>query len=195
MQRLRHPRLQWAVRQIEIWKHEPRARLTFRLNRISSEAPEAFFIASPLPCAGTMPQTSCGGMPFVPFADQLPGTCRDYFAIDGWVHYAVPEGHWLWVSRDAPLVTFSEPQVLARRTDPPKDMHRVLAMVFNNYWYTNFVGDSHGVMEFQFDLCWREKMDGARVAEAAETLVAEPQVLIQPGLTEDPIFIRRLYKP
>jgi hypothetical protein len=192
---LRHPRLQWAVRQIEIWKHEPRARLTFRLNRISSEAPEAFFIASPFPCAGTMPRTSCGGVPFVPFADQLPGTCRDYFAIDGWVHYAVPEGHWLWVSRDAPLVTFSEPQVLARRTDPPKDMHRVLAMVFNNYWYTNFVGDSHGVMEFQFDLCWREKMDGARVADAAETLVAEPQVLIQPGLREDPIFIRRLYKP
>ncbi len=192
---LRHPRLQWAVRQLEIWKHEPRARLTFRLRRTSSEAPEAFFIVSASPCEGTMPETSCGGVPFVPFADQLPGTCRDYFAIDGWVRYAATEGQWLWVSRDAPLVTFGEPQVLARRTDPPKAMHRVLAMVFNNYWYTNFVGDSHGVMEFQFDLCWREKSDKTRPEDLAATLVAEPQVLIQPGLNEDPIFIRRLYQP
>jgi len=74
-------------------------------------------------------------------------------------------------------------------------MHRVLAMVFNNFWYTNFVGDSHGVMEFQFDLCWREKLDPVAVEDLAESLVAEPQVLIQPGLREDPIFVRRLYKP
>ncbi len=192
---LRHPHLQWAVRRLEIWKGEPRARLVFRMNRISSEAPEAMFVSFTLPCEGTLPKTSCGGLPFVPFADQLPGTCRDYFAIDGWVHYAAPEGDWLWVSRDAPLVTFGQPQVLARRTDPPKAMHRVLAMVFNNFWYTNFVGDSHGVMEFQFDLCWRDKLDGTAVEDLAAALVAEPQVLIQPGLKEDPIFIRRLYKP
>jgi len=192
---LRHPRLRWAVRQLEVWKHEPRARLTVRLNRSPSEAPEAFFIACTVPCQGVMPETSCGGLPFIPFKDQLPGTCRDYFAIDGWVHYAAPEGHWLWVSRDAPLVTFGRPQVLAKQSDPPADVHRVLAMVFNNYWYTNFVGDSHGVMEFQFDLCWREKLDGVPIDDFAETLVAEPQVLIQPGLKENPIYIRRLYRP
>jgi len=192
---LRHPRLHWAVRKLEVWKREPRARLTFRLNRRSSESPEAMFIGFTLPCEGTMPKTSCGGLAFVPFADQLPGTCRDYFGIDGWVHYASPEGHWLWVSRDAPLVTFGEPRVLARRMDPPKAVHRVLAMVFNNFWYTNFVGDSHGVMEFQFDLVWRERLSAETVADLAETLVAEPQVLIQPGLKEDPIFVRRLYTP
>ncbi len=194
-QRLRHPRVQWAVRRLEVWKREPRARLTFRLNRISSEAPEAMFIAFTLPCEGTMPRTSCGGLAFVPFRDQLPGTCRDYFAIDGWVYYPTPEGHWLWVSRDAPLVTFSEPQVLARRTEPPSAMHRVLAMVFNNFWYTNFVGDSHGVMEFQFDLGWRQRLEPAAAADLADTFVAEPQVLIQPGLPEDPIFVDRLYTP
>jgi hypothetical protein len=68
-------------------------------------------------------------------------------------------------------------------------------MVFNNFWYTNFVGDSHGVMEFQFDVCWREKLDGVPVEDLAETLVAEPQVLIQPALPENPIYIRRLYRP
>ena len=108
-QSLDHPRLLWATRQLEVWKGEPRARFTLRFNRISSEAPEVFYVVFPLPCESAMPQTSCGGVPFVPFRDQLPGTCRDYFAIDGWIHYATPAGHWLWVSRDAPLVTFGGP--------------------------------------------------------------------------------------
>ncbi|MCR4415982.1 MAG: hypothetical protein NUV77_26500, partial [Thermoguttaceae bacterium] len=192
---LRHPRLAWAVRQLEVWKREPRARLTLRYNRLSYEGPEAFYVAFALPCEGTMPRTSCGGVPFVPYADQLPGTCRDYFAIDGWVHYATPAGHWIWISRDAPLVTFGSQQLLARRSTPPAATHRVLAMLYNSLWYTNFVGDSPGVMEFQFDLAWRDKLPAEGVEAISETLVAEPPCLINPALREDPIVIERLYKP
>ena len=123
-QAIDHPRLLWATRQLEVWKGEPRARFTLRFYRISSESPEKFYVAFPLPCEGVMPETSCGGVPFTPFRDQLPGTCRDYFAIDGWIHFATPAGHWLWVSHDAPLVTFGGPQTLARRTDPPQETNR-----------------------------------------------------------------------
>ena len=143
-----------------------------------------------------MPETSCGGVPFTPFRDQLPGTCRDYFAIDGWIHFATPAGHWLWVSHDAPLVTFGGPQTLARRSDPPQETNRVLAMIFDNFWYTNFVADSHGVMEFRFDLAWRKDLPAsAAVEDLARTLASEPQVLINPGLKEDPIVVKRLYEP
>jgi len=142
-----------------------------------------------------MPVTSCGGVPFTPFVDQIPGTCRDYFGIDGWVRFATAQGNWFWVSRDAPLVAFGGPHVLARRSDAPGGAHRVLAMVFNNFWYTNFVGDSHGAMEFQFDLTWREKLDQGGVDDLAATLLSEPQVLLQPGLKEDPLVIRRLFNP
>jgi hypothetical protein len=195
-QTLRHPRLQWAIRQLEAWKTQPRVRLTLRFNRISSEAPEAFFVAFPLPCEGYLPRASGGGLAFVPFQDQLPGTCRDYFAIDGWVHYQTPRGNWLWVSHDAPLVAFGAPQLLARGQDTPRDAHRVEAMIFNSFWYTNFVADSHGVMEFRFDLVWRDRFGGPDEAAAvAESLAAEPQAFIQPGLQEDPIVIQRLYRP
>jgi hypothetical protein len=192
---LRHPRLAWAVRQLEVWNREPRARLTLRFNRLSYEGPEAFYVAFTLPCEGTMPRTSCGGVPFVPYADQLHGTCRDYFAIDGWVEYATSAGHWIWTSRDAPLVTFGSQQLLARRTTPPKDTHRVLAMLYNSLWYTNFVGDSPGVMEFQFDLVWHDKLPAEGVEAIAETLLAETPCMISPALREHPIVIERLYKP
>lgn len=193
-QGLRHPRLAWATRQLELWKRQSRARLVLRFYRNPSEAPEALFVSFTLPCQGTMPRASCGGVPFVPYHDQLPGTCRDYFAIDAWVDYTTPQGHWLWVSRDAPLVTFGGQQVLARRRSPPAETHRVLAMVYNNFWYTNFVGDSPGVMEFQFDIAWQAKPSTAP-ADIAETLLTEPPVMINPREKENRIVIERLYKP
>lgn len=193
---LKHPRLQWAQRRLELWRHEPRARVTLRINRLSSEAPEIFFAGFTLPCPGTLPRVSNGGVPFVPFTDQIPGSCRDHFAIDGWADYAAPDGHWLWVSRDAALVSFDSPQVWTRRQAPPAHPERILAMLVNNFWYTNFVADEHGVMEFQFDLLWREKLEtAASAAELADSLQAEPIALLNSAGADDPIVVRRLFTP
>ncbi len=195
-QPLEHPRLAWATRRLELWKREPRARLTFRLNRRSSFDPELLCIVSPLPCDGTLPRFSSGGMGFTPFRDQFPGTCRDYYAVDGWAHYATPKGHWLWVTRDAPLVTLDGPHPKSHLVAAPDRSGRLLAIVYDNFWYTNFQGDSPGVMEFQFDLVWRENLDSDRDAEAlADTLVTEPVMVINPGFPEHPLFLRHLYTP
>lgn len=193
-QALKHPRLQWATRVVEIWKRESRARFTLRINRISNAAPEIFYVAFPLPTGNVMPVLSSGGQPFTPFTDQLPGTCRDYFAMDGWADYATPEGHWLWVSRDAPLVTFGSSPTLSLRQSPPKDPNRLMAMIFNNFWYTNFVADEHGIMEYQFDLIWRQNTE-SRVPDLAEALETEPLVLINPSAKEDSRVLKRLFKP
>jgi hypothetical protein len=195
-QRLRHPSLAWATRELEVWKREPRARLTFRLDRRASDAPEIYVLGFDLPPEAKTPQTSCGGAAFVPFTDQLPGTCRDYFAIDGWVHYPSAQQSWVWVSRDAPLVSFGDLSAWANRQEPPANQNRALAMVFNNFWYTNFLGNAHGVMEFQFDLACGPRLDSAAAAATmAESLTETPHVLIQPGPREDPIVIERLYRP
>jgi hypothetical protein len=72
----------------------------------------------------------------------------------------------------------------------------MFAMVFNNLWYTNFVADSHGVMEFQFDLACEKNLSGDAAAEQlAESLLAEPQVVINPKEKENPLFLERLYRP
>jgi len=196
VQWLKHPRLEWAQRRLELWNRAPRARLTLRFNRRSSEAPEIIYARFTLPCDGTLPRLSAGGMPFTPFTEQIPGTCRDHIAIDGWADYATPDGHWLWVSRDAPLVSFDEPQIWTRRQMPPARPERLLSMLFNNFWYTNFVADQHGVMEFQFDLAWRDPRDSAaNEADLAETLAADPVVLINSAGSDHPIVMQRLFAP
>jgi hypothetical protein len=192
---LRHPRLQWAVRTLELWRREPRARLTLRFYRTSSDAPERFFAVFPVPVEGALPVFSNGGVPFTPFADQIPGSCRDYFAVDGWAHYAAPEGNWLWSSRDAALVSFGRPPVWDRRKEPPKETGRLLAMLFDNFWYTNFTGNCHGAMAFRFDLAWREKLEAGEREGLAGALAADPVVSVVPAMKEDPILIRRLDRP
>lgn len=195
-QTLEHPRLKWATRRLEIWKREPRARLTFKLNRISSFEPELLCVVNPLPCDGTLPRVSSGGMGFTPFTDQFPGTCRDYFAIDGWAHYATADGHWLWATRDAPLITFDGPHPKSHLAAPPTHTGRVLAIVYDNFWYTNFQGDSPGTMEFQFDLVWKNQLNGDAEASAiAGALVSEPVMVINPAMPEHPLFLEDLYRP
>jgi hypothetical protein len=194
---IRHPRFAWAVRKLELWKREPRARLTLRFHRLSADDPEILFAVVPLGCGeGVLPRLSCGGMPFTPYTDQIPGSCMDYFAIDGWADYATSAGHWLWASRDAPLMTLGGPQVWERRTTAPAETHRVLAMLFNNAWHTNFAGDEHGTMEFQFDLVWRRDYDGTPgPAAVAEALVAEPVLLLNGTGADDAVTARRLFEP
>ena len=194
-QSLKHPRLKWITRTLEVHKAQPRASLKVRLYRISSELPEWFFIGSSLAVDGkVMPQTSCGGMPFTPFDDQLPGTCRDYFTVDGWIGYKSGDTERVWISRDAPLVTFGEnPEPLLRRNAPPEMMNSIYAMVYDNTWLTNFLCDQHGIMEFRFDLVMRKA--GGSMPNLVETVFSEPVFINHSELQEPELFMRHLHQP
>jgi Glycosyl hydrolases family 38 N-terminal domain len=192
-QEIRHSRLGSSTRQLELWKREPRARLTVSLDRLSSAAPEVLFVSFELPRDLQLPSFSCGGVPFVPYRDQLRGTCRDYFAIDGWADYATPAGHWLWVTRDAPLVALGGPHVVELHQQEPANPGRIFAMIFDNSWHTNFVADSHGPMEFQFDLVWRASLD--RPQDLAEALAGDPIMLLNPSRREEPPIIKHMFRP
>ncbi len=91
-------------------------------------------------------------------------------------------------------MTLGASPTLALRQTPPPDSHRLLAMVFNNFWYTNFVADEHGIMEFQFDLLWQPQAEGA-AQEWADALGTEPVVLLNPDTPEDVRVIDDLYQP
>jgi len=192
-QTLKHPRLKYAVRELTVWEHEPRVRLKLRIFRLESDDPESFYVNFVVPAGGVIPLVSNGGVPFLPFEDQLGACCRDYVAIDSWARYRQEGGDWLWVTRDAPLITIGGPNTLARTTGGPQKPNQLMAMVFNNHWHTNFVANSSGAMEFHFDLAWRERIDQPEAL--AETLMLDPPVLAVPAAAEDPNVLRRLYVP
>ena len=192
-QEIRHERLGQAHRVLEVWRREPRARLSVRFDRLSSLAPEVFFVSFALPEGTPLPQFSSGDLPFTPYRDQLGATCKDYYAIDGWAHYATNAGHWLWVTRDAPLVAVGGPHVVERHQTEPAHPNRILAVVFDNFWHTNFVADSHGPMEFQFDLLWRENL--ANPADLAAAVTTDPVVIVNPAVHETDVEVNNVYRP
>jgi len=192
-QEFAHERLASGSRSVEIWRREPRARISVRFDRISSLAPEVLHVEFALPAGLPLPALSCGGVSFTPYRDQLKGTCKDYYAIDGWAHYAAPGGHWLWVSSDAPLVAIGRPHVVELHQTEPEERHKILAMVFDNCWHTNFVADSHGVFEFQFELAW--SADLRAPADLAEALSGDLIARVNPGFHESEQELRHIYRP
>ncbi len=192
-QEVTHPSVERATRRLEIFRDQPRASLTVQFDRLPNRPPEVIYVLTPLPTGSTLPRFSNGGVPFTPFADQLPGSCRDYFAIDSWAHYKTEQGHWLWVTRDAPLVALGGPHTWQRIQQPPADPNRIWTMVFDNFWHTNFVADSHGTMEFQFELAWLDKLDDP--APLAETLLSQPLAVVNPANAPSPELLKSLFTP
>jgi hypothetical protein len=84
------------------------------------------------------------------------------------------------------------PHTLQRHTTIPDYKHKLSAMVFDNCWHTNFVADSHGGMEFQFDMAWRASLDDA--AAAADVLVTERVVFLSSPMKESPEIMNRVYR-
>lgn len=195
-QSLKHPSLGWAVRRLEIWKSEPRISLQFKLYRRSSELPEAFFISFPLPVGDAAPVISNAGVPYKPYQEQIPGSCKDYFATAGWVDYETANGRWIWASRDAPLVTFGPGSLLEQATAAPQQTNIIQAMVFNSLWDTNFVDNAMGEMDFSFDLKWQPKiMKGVRASNLADTLVSTPVLLLNSEEPADPLYRKYIFQP
>lgn len=181
-QKIIHPSLNWAIRQVEIYKNEPRVSVNVKFDRISSREPEIIYANFPLPEGLKSPIASCGGIPFELFKDQLPNTCKDYFAIDGWVKYeTVNNGSWIWTSRDVPLVAFGTPSLCARMKDEPDNVNNLMAMLYNNLWYTNFLINCPGEMNFKFDLVWRKDNPGTEdVKDIAKSNWFPPVVFRNP---------------
>jgi len=169
-----HPSLLRAKRILEIYKAEKKAVLRIRVNRRSSPAPEVLYASIKAAPEGLKPQISNAGGIFEPGRDQIPGSCMDYYAIDGSVTWRREDRTWQIGSRDAALVSFGDPTCGQRIKSLPEEMNRVYFMLFNNIWDTNFAADEHGAMEFVFDI-----LTGDLPHDAALYAAIEPVVVIK----------------
>jgi hypothetical protein len=192
IQKIRHHRLTDAERVIEIWKKEPRVKYSLQFDRISSLLDEIFFIHFPLPETGESPVTSNGGHDFVPYADHIPGTCMDYFSIDGWVHYPSEKGNWVWSSKESAMVTFDGHQFTAKRKTAPENMNNLFAMIYNNVWEVNFTADCPGKMSFEFDLFWKKEITREEIPAIVNSYFLPPVVLRNPEFAVEETEFNRM---
>jgi hypothetical protein len=164
---------------MRIGKGESRCQLQLKINRKSNLEPEVYYAFFHLAESDTIPTISNAGIPFRPSADQLAGSCRDFYAMDGWVHYGLPEGDIVLNCRDNAMVTFGGTNVAARLDSLPQNAGEVYAVLFDNTWDTNFAADEHGIMEFTFDLMLHKKARPEDLTDELDALGTEPVVMIR----------------
>ncbi len=175
-QRFSHDSLRFGVRELTVDLLSGRAALEIRIDRRSDFTPEMYFVRFDAPPSDALPTVSNAGVRFCPEKDQLPGSCMDYYAIDGWLRYP---GGWLLVCRDNALVGFGISGAVARKSVTGGPPCRVFARVFDNTWDTNFRGNACGQMRFRF--CAAADIPDEEAECTAEALDAEPVVQVKTG--------------
>ena len=93
-----------------------------------------------------------------PDADQIPGSCKNWFTINRWADVANADFGITWVSLDCPLVQIGglTANLLNSQTDPSvwrKEVgptQKLYAWVMNNHWGTNYRAFQEGPVLFRF---------------------------------------------
>ena len=87
-----------------------------------------------------------------PEIDQLPGVCRDYFTVQGWVDFNNGDQGVTIATPDNPLVQLGDFSFAHNRSTFTLDRALLLSWVTNNYWETNFPAYQPGTVTARYHI-------------------------------------------
>jgi len=87
-----------------------------------------------------------------PNQDQLPGACREWFAVQNLVHVKDGDFSIAWSSRDAPLASFTDINRGRWLTNLEITNGHLYSYVMNNYWYVNYKASQAGKFVFRYSV-------------------------------------------
>ncbi len=164
-----------------IWLHGHRSEIAVEIVMHKDEVrtPDAIYLALPLSLPGWQATFDTMGTPTLLDAEQLPGCCRDWVTVSGYVDVHTERLGLTLACPDAPLVmvgnfNFGKRQFALDHSRPPL----LLAWLLNNYWTTNFRAAQPGLLRFRYEITTHagfDPIEAARVAAfARHPLMAHP---------------------
>jgi hypothetical protein len=107
-----------------------------------------------------------------PEADQVPGSCKNYFSVQRWVDLSDTRGGVTLTTVDAPLIQLGEIRTDATVTgwlEKAEPSSTLYSYVMNNYWETNYRAAQEDEATFRYAL----RAHGAFDEAAAESFALE----------------------
>jgi alpha-mannosidase len=140
--------------------------------------PEATYLLLPFNVLDAQARFDVGGVPVRPHLDQLPGACRDYFTVQGWVDFNNGERGVTIATPDNPMVQLGDFHFAHNQQELAPERAMLLGWVTNNYWETNFPGMQPGVVTARYAILpYTGDFDEARAHKfAADTEHSRPLV-------------------
>jgi hypothetical protein len=168
-----------------IWLHGHRSEIAVEVvvHKDEVRTPDAIYLALPLNLPNWQATFDTMGVPTQPDAEQLPGCCRDWVTVSGYVDVHTERLGLTLACPDAPLVmvgdfNFGKRQLALDHSRPPM----LLAWLLNNYWTTNFRATQPGLLRFHYEIATHagfNPIEAARVAAfARHPLMAHPAVRV-----------------
>jgi len=114
--------------------------------------PEATYLLFPFNIPNAQARFDVGGVPVQPHLDQLPGTCRDYFTVQGWIDFNNNERGMTIATPENPMVQLGDFHFAHNQSRVNLERAMLLGWVTNNYWETNFPGSQPGVVTGRYTI-------------------------------------------
>jgi hypothetical protein len=112
--------------------------------------PEATYLLFPFNIPGAQARFDIGGVPVRPHLDQLAGSCRDYFTVQGWVDFNNGAHGVTIAAPENPMVQLGDFHFAQNQQDVRLERAMLLGWATNNYWETNFPVTQPGVVSARY---------------------------------------------
>jgi hypothetical protein len=161
--------------------------------------PEATYLLFPFNIPNAQARFDIGGVPVRPHIDQIPGSCRDYFTVQGWVDFNNGERGMTIATPENPIVQLGDFHFAHNQSEINLERAMLLGWVTNNYWETNFPGAQPGTVTARYHILpYSGDFDESRAHKfAAESEHSRPPVqhLGEPSSQELPATGTLLHMP
>jgi len=166
----------------EVVLHERirRVDIVLRMNKRMTYDKEALYVAFPVGGADPRFRYEIGGASVRPNEDQMPGACRDWFAVQRWVTVSTADAAVAWSPLDTPLATFCQMTPGNWLTELPITNGTIFAYVMNNYWFTNYKAGQDGEFVFRFCLTSDRTMEPEAASRFGESAAAPMRAVVVP---------------
>jgi alpha-mannosidase len=114
--------------------------------------PEATYLMFPFNIPNAQARFDVGGVPVRPHLDQIPGSCRDYFTVQGWVDFNNNERGVTIATPENPMVQLGDFHFAHNQSKITLERAMLLGWVTNNYWETNFPGSQPRVVTARYSI-------------------------------------------
>ncbi len=125
--------------------------------------PEATYLMFPFNLPLATARLDLGGQAIVAGEEQLPGVCRDYYTVQGWVDFNNGQFGVTIATPDNPMVQLGDFHFGHRQRVFALERATLLGWVTNNYWGTNFRAHQPGEVRARYRLLpYAGRFDEAR---------------------------------
>ena len=135
-----------------LWQGRRHLDIEWSFDKIAVEDPESVFFAFPFAAEAPSFFGDFNGIPCEPDVEQLPGSVRSWYPVQGWVGVDGTDHSIVLVPLDAPLVHLGGVNTgrIVEHLDPGSPV--VMSWALNNHWFVNFKAQQDGQIRLRYSL-------------------------------------------